>query len=138
MAVFNRCSANGSILIRPEQMSVFRNQALHDFEEELVSVARTLDPELCRRMDHETLRAVVSRSRSIAATRYGFINRGPARLFVELACLLGFEFDTDPLLPRLRAAIQPDELLDQGMRAELVYSEARAYLYSTVGLTNQN
>jgi hypothetical protein len=106
------------LIIRKEQMAVFEAGALRNFEDEMVLHSKSFTPELCKVLGDEQLR-VALRQAMARATRYGFTNRGPMRLYIELMFLCGSEFDSDPLYPDIgRVLRDPSE---QMQRADKIY-----------------
>lgn len=94
------------LLVREDQRRVFRAEAMRDFEDRMVAHLFVFSPEHCRGVGKavvlETVRAGIRK-----AADYGFVRRGPVRLFLEASWLLGSEFDSDPLLPTdLRAPLE--------------------------------
>jgi hypothetical protein len=83
------------MIIRAEQMRVFEERAWQQFEEEMMAHSKDFSPRLCELIGDEQLRVAV-RAAIARAMDYGFTNRGPIRLFVEMMFLCGSSFDTDP------------------------------------------
>src|SRR5262245_45441568 len=84
--------------IRREQMEAFHTVALAAFEDEMVVHSKEFSPRLCEVIGEEQLR-VALRAAMDQAGGYGFTNRGPVRLFIEMRFLFGSAFDTDPQYP---------------------------------------
>ena len=57
------------------------------------------------------------------AEGYGFTNRGPLRLFIEMMFLCGSGFDTDPQYPAVGAVLRAAG--DQMQRAQMIFLEAK-------------
>ncbi|MCB2263704.1 MAG: hypothetical protein LGR52_12340 [Candidatus Thiosymbion ectosymbiont of Robbea hypermnestra] len=112
------------ILIRKDQLEAFRQTALHRFEEELVAHSRDFAPELSKIIGEERLRSAI-RAAMTRANRYGFTNRGPLRLFVEMMFLFGSAFDTDPQYPWAARILLASS--DQMQRAERLYEQVLDY-----------
>jgi hypothetical protein len=110
--------------IRPEQMKVFERDALRRFEEEMIAHSREFSPRLCEVIGDDQLRIAVRQAIQRANT-YGFTNRGPIRLCVELMFLCGSDFATDPLYPELGAILR--ETGDQMQRAERIAERVGDY-----------
>ncbi|WP_156338920.1 hypothetical protein [Chondromyces crocatus] len=91
----------------------------------MVLLGRASAPHRCRLLTEVALRHVIQHAITRAST-HRFTQRGPVRLHVELALLLGSGFDGDPQLPWAAAALGvPD--LDQSYRAEALHRGACAY-----------
>lgn len=88
------------LIIRKEQMKAFENDALRRFEDEMVVHSKEFTPRLCKVIGDEQLRVALRQTMERADT-YGFTNRGPIRLYIELMFLYGNDFDTDPQYPSL-------------------------------------
>lgn len=110
--------------IRPAQMKVFEEAALLRFEDEMVVHSKEFTPRLCEVLGDEQLRVALRQAMS-RSTLYGFTNRGPMRLYIELMFLCGSAFDTDPQYP------WADEILrasgDQMARAEELCAQIIEY-----------
>src|SRR4029453_3221824 len=123
------------MIIRAEQMKVFEERAWQQFEEEMMAHSKDFSPRLCEVIGDEQLRVAV-RAAIARAVDYGFTNRGPIRLFVEMMFLCGSSFDTDPQYPALGEALRSET--DQMRRAEQIHDLHNAYLerVSGVGAVN--
>jgi hypothetical protein len=104
--------------IREEQTEAFRQNALKKFEDEMVAHSKDFSPPLCEVIGDEQLR-VALRSAMKRADGYGFTNRGPVRLFIEMMFLCGSGFDTDPQYPEVGAVLRASG--DQMHRAQQIY-----------------
>ncbi|HEX4963775.1 MAG TPA: hypothetical protein VF173_23310 [Thermoanaerobaculia bacterium] len=111
-------------VIRREQMEVFNQAALVAFENEMVAHSKDFSPRLCEVIGDEQLR-VALRQAMDRARSYGFTNRGPIRLFIELMFLFGSAFDTDPQYPWTAQFLGASE--DQMERAERLYQKTLDY-----------
>ena len=67
------------------------------------------------------------------AASYGFTNRGPVRLYLNLTFMFGSEFDTDPLFPWAAAVLKSGSAGDQDDRAELLHRKTLEFLEITAG-----
>ena len=90
------------LAIRPEQMKVFEDVAMRRFEDEMVEHVKSnaIRARLCKVLGDEQLRVAI-RQTITRAGKFGFTNRGPIRLYIELAFLFGSDFDTDPQYPAI-------------------------------------
>lgn len=112
------------LVIRQQQMEVFRRASLAAFEDEMVVHSREFSPRLCEVLGEEHLR-VALRDAMVRAGDYGFTNRGPVRLFIELGFLFGSAFDTDPQYPWAETILRrPD---DQMQRADELVEKTLDY-----------
>jgi len=118
------------VFIRAEQIKIFEHAAWRQFEEEMVAHSQSFAPELCEVIGDEQLR-VALRSAMTLAEGYGFTNRGPVRLFVEMMFLCGSAFDTDPQYPALGAVLRAPG--DQMQRAQQIHEGFLDYLEKVSG-----
>jgi len=123
------------LIIRKEQMKAFGNDALRRFEDEMVVHSKEFTPRLCKVLGDEQLR-VALRQAMERANIYGFTNRGPIRLYIELMFLYGNDFDTDPQYPALGDVLNAPG--DQMLRAEQIYEGILDYQEKVSGLNAAN
>src|SRR5215216_3572942 len=81
--------------IRKEQMVLFGQEALRRSEQEMLAHSKEFSPTLCNTLTDDQLRIAVGQAMRRAGG-YGFTNRGPIRLYIELSILFGSDFDADP------------------------------------------
>jgi len=118
------------LTVRPQQMKIFEDAALRRFEDEMVVHSRGFSPKLCEVLGEEQLRVAIRQAMARAA-RYGFTNRGPIRLFIEMMFLFGSDFDTDPQYLMLGKLLNASA--DQMQRAEQIRKEVVDYLQKVSG-----
>jgi hypothetical protein len=116
--------------IRAQQMTAFEQAALRRFEDEMVVHSKEFTPRLCEVLGDEQLR-VALRLATARAIGYGFTNRGPIRLFIELMFLCGSAFDTDPQYPAIQKVLNTSG--DQMERAEQIYEGLMDYQEKVFG-----
>jgi len=123
------------MIIRNEQMRVFEQRAWEQFEEEMMAHSKEFSPRLCEVIGDEQLHVAVH-SAIARAVDYGFTNRGPIRLFVEMMFLCGSSFDTDPQYAPLGEVLRSEG--DQMLRAQQIHELHNTYLerVSGVGAVN--
>ena len=107
------------LTIRAEQMSAFEQVLLRRFEEELVIHSKGFATRLCEVIGDGQLRLAV-RSAMARASTYGFTQRGPVQLFVEMTLLCGSGFDSDPQYPVVGECLRAP--YDQMRRAEQIHA----------------
>lgn len=112
------------LVIRREQMEVFRQAIRTAFENEMVGHSKAFSPRLCEVLGEEQLRVALCRVMD-RADGYGLTNRGPVRLFIELMFLFGSAFDTDPQYPWAAQILHAAD--DQMQRAERLYENTLEY-----------
>ncbi|MGA2596787.1 MAG: hypothetical protein ABSH09_07300 [Bryobacteraceae bacterium] len=120
------------MLIRQSQFASFSAAAEQHFEREMVEHLSRFAPELARVAGTagitNAVQLGISRARS-----YGFTTHGPVRLYLELMCSLGSDFDSDPQYPWAGAALQDLEYPDQTWRASQLYRASATYFESVAG-----
>jgi hypothetical protein len=121
----------GSMIIRSEQMRIFEQRAWEQFEEEMMAHSKDFSPRLCEVIGDVQLRLAVH-SAIARAVDYGFTNRGPIRLFVEMMFLCGSSFDTDPQYSPVGEALRSDG--DQMLRAQQIHDLHNTYLENVSGV----
>ena len=121
--------------IRKQQMTVFEETAWRRFEDEMVLHSQQFTPRLCVVLGEERLR-VALRQAMRRASEYGFTNRGPMRLYIELMFLCGSDFDTDPQYPELGKILAAEG--EQMQRAEQIYLGIEDYLQNVSGRDAEN
>lgn len=112
------------LVVRDKQIRSFEQAAWRQFEREMIAHSKAFAPRSCDLIGGEKLHLVV-RSAINRARAYGFTNRGPIRLFIELMFLHGSSFDKDPQHPGLGIALRAPD--DQMHRAMLMHEESIDY-----------
>ena len=120
------------LVIRREQMDVFRAAALRSFEDEMVEHLAAFSPPLFSAAGAEQLRKAI-RLGMQRAGGYGFTFRGPVRLYLESMLLFGAYFDTDPQYPWAARILSSQESGPQMRRAEELYEAVRDYRRAVAG-----
>jgi hypothetical protein len=120
------------LVIRQEQMEVFRTAALRTFEDEMVGHLAGFSPPLFQAIGEVPLRNAIRLGTERAAT-YGFTLRGPVRLYLELMLLFGSQFDTDPQYPWATKILADRDSSPQMGRAECLYERSMDYRKSVAG-----
>lgn len=116
--------------IRQEQTEAFRQHHLQMFEDEMVAHGKEFAPTICKVIGDEQVRVAV-RAAMRKANGYGFTNKGPLRLFVELMFLYGSAFDTDPQYQAVGHILRGST--DQMIRAEQIHLGYLDYLEKVSG-----
>ncbi len=123
------------IKIRSAQMKVLEGEALKRFENEMVLYSKEFTPRLCEVLGDDQLREAIRQAMS-RADSYGFTNRGPLRLYIEIMFLCGSNFDTDPQYPEVAEILNSSD--DQMQRAEKIYQGVLGYQEKVLGKNNIN
>ena len=120
------------LVMRKEQMEVFRAAAQRAFENAMVAHLVEFSPFLFQAVGEESFRVTVTQGMAQAAA-YGFDQRGPVRLYLELMLLFGHRFDTDPQYPWAAAILTDRKSGTQIQRTERLYDQALAYRRAVAG-----
>jgi len=123
------------LTIREEQTRQLKHLPLAGFEDEIVEHWHAFSPRLCAVLGDEQLRVAVRHGVERAGT-WGLTARGPVRLYLDVAMLLGSLFDTDPQYPWAAQALEAhtDAAPESQMRtAERLYEATSAYLETVSG-----
>ncbi|MBX3438078.1 MAG: hypothetical protein KF861_11350 [Planctomycetaceae bacterium] len=120
--------------IRPAQMRKFEDAATNLFEDSMWDRLQTFAPELCQSAGEARCRAVIQHGIE-RSQDYGFTNRGPVRLFIEMMYVFGFGFDDDPQYPWVGEILR--RKLDQQIRAEQLYDEVERFRLAVHGENNR-
>lgn len=118
--------------IRQEQTDAFRQHHLQGFEDEMAVHLQKFAPRHWKVIGEPTGRQVI-RLGIEKAGKYGFINRGPVRFYIELMFMFGSYFDTDPQYPWASAVLNDSEIMDQRTRADHLYGALNDYLLTVPG-----
>lgn len=120
------------MIIRQQQMDVFREYVLRDYETRMLAHVRELFPETVDEFGEEETRAII-RDGVATAAAYGIENEQDTGQFLVLMFLHSFEFDRDGALPGAyqiltRPGLRPDQ------RLELLWRRTDQYLASGAGV----
>lgn len=123
------------MLIRNEQMQALSLVPEEAFQLQLVEEMRQFAPWHAQILGDSGLLRCVEFAKRRAAS-YGFTNRGPIRLYLQMIFLLGADFDSDPLLPWAAAALSTPSTADQTARATSLYRALDHYIQHVAGPAN--
>ncbi|REG22534.1 hypothetical protein ATI61_11964 [Archangium gephyra] len=114
------------------QVEAFKQNAMRNFESEMVEHLKEFAPEHFRVLRETGIRGLVKEGIE-RAVRHGLTHRGPVRLYIELMVTLGSRFDTDPYLPWARETLEDARTPDQTLRSERLFDAAMDYLERVAG-----
>src|ERR1700683_5167065 len=120
------------MIIREQQMQALSRYMEQNFQRQLVEEMREFAPWHARVLGESGVWGCVQFAMSRAA-RYGFTNRGPVRLYLQMIFLLGAEFHSDPLLPWAGETLADPTTSDQNDRASALYKKLTFYLERVTG-----
>ncbi len=98
----------------------------------MVQHVHEFTPRHCEVMDDTAIREVIESSIR-AARNYGFTNRGPVRLYIDLTFMFGSGFDTDPLLKWAAQILTSGGAHDQMDRGERLHAKTLEFSDATAG-----
>lgn len=124
------------LIIRKEQFDVFRQLALHNFEDEMFLHLKQFNPKHTEIVSEPNVRQVIRKGME-RAKKYGLTKRGPVRFYIELMYMLGSDFDTDPQYPWAEEILNDPGIKDQKVRADLLYDKAMEYIEKVAGPNNK-
>jgi hypothetical protein len=110
------------LTLRQEQMAAFEQAAIHDFEDRTWAHLQEYFPTHCAMLGREQMLRVIHQGWE-RSQGYDLTAECCVRSFIELMCLLGGHFDTDPLLP-WAAEILDDRGEAQVQRGDRLYFRA--------------
>lgn len=121
------------LVIRTEQMKVFEQLSADRFAGEMIEHCREFSPRLCKTLSDEQLTVAIDRGFR-AAAKYGFTQRGPVRLYIDMTIVLGSGFDTDPQYPWAGEVLR--SAAPQMERADALHFATQNYLSIVDGPNN--
>ena len=123
------------LILRKEQMEIFREAAMQRFENEMLQHLGEFSPSLFKTVGNEQMHKAV-RFGITQAHNHGFTFRGPVQLYLELMLLFGSYFDTDPQYPWATEILTRQDSGSQMQRAEQLYQKAMDYNQKVSGPKN--
>lgn len=120
------------LIIRKEQMEVFRANMRKSFENEALDYARENFPGDCDVLGEAQTRIVIDLGIDRAA-EHGFDTKGDVCDYIMLMFALGSYFDEDPQLPWTAEILEDSSLLSPSDMMEKLYAEASDYLKKVSG-----
>ncbi|HEX3876493.1 MAG TPA: hypothetical protein VHW24_05885 [Bryobacteraceae bacterium] len=124
------------LTIRHAQFASLKHSTLRSFDEEMVTHVKSFAPWHKNSRAGAYLNDAVRCGRERAA-RHGFWMRGPVQFYIELMCILGAGFDTDPQYPWARAIL--DNTADgEFVRADRLHARAMNYLRRAAGAASRH
>ncbi len=120
------------LIIRDQQMQVFSQHARSQFEAETVRHVSEFAPRQFTLLGQSPVQQLVSLGID-RSEKYGFTNRGPARLFIEMMFMFGSEFDSDPQYPWASELLSASEPSSQMTRAAELHKRVLDFLERVAG-----
>lgn len=125
------------LVIRSDQMLLFRNAASEQFKVEMLRHLARFAPELHALRGDEVFRKVVDDGLARAAN-CGFDHRGPLRFFLECMLAYGASFDSDVQIPGLQQSLVQAHGNGQQWRADQAFAAVERYQLRTRGRDNRH
>ena len=123
--------------LRPDHINAFQQMRIEQFKREMVHHCYEFSPHLCKTLPKVQLRKMIDYGFS-RAQRYGFSNRGPIQLYLEMMLLFGSGFDTDPQYSWAQQCLQHPEDNDQMTVALELYKRSCQYIDVVAGDEDRN
>jgi hypothetical protein len=120
------------VIIRDQQIKTLEDSLTRNFEDEMSRHVHEFTPMHCKVIGDAGVHDVIHRSID-AASKYGFTQRGPVRLYIDLTFMFGSDFDTDPLLQWAGEILKSGGASDQMDRAERLHARALAFSDASAG-----
>jgi hypothetical protein len=115
------------MIIRAEQMAVFERAAVRSFEQRLVARVREYFPKHFQILGEPVVREVVRGAWDRAKAR-GLTTERSVCLYLDLTCLLGHAFDTDPQMPWASEILEDPNDPDEAARMDRLENRAWEYV----------
>jgi len=115
------------LVIRREQLEVFEERALREYEDRLCARLLEQYPEEAGMLGEERLRMLVQDGVSRSA-RYGLESERDVALFIDLMLFLGPRFDEDPRLSWASNILNDEFIIDPGLRIDTLHEQAIRFL----------
>jgi hypothetical protein len=111
------------LTISPEQMARFSEVAVKRFEDQMVPFLATHFPDQSRKLGDERVRLLV-RYGIDRARAYGIFRERDVCQYISLMFVFGGDFDKNPSLSSMRAALDDPRMNGPGMRIKALYRAA--------------
>src|SRR4051794_35232442 len=120
------------LIIRNDQMEVFRQLTLRKFEASMVTHLSVFAPVQFKLLGEELIRQIIhlgiKRAKSYSLSKWG-----PVRLYLELMFMLGSDFDIDSQFPWANKILTEGDQWDQLDRAGRLYEEITYFVEAVAG-----
>ena len=120
------------LVMRDQQMQAFAENAKRQFEAETVRHILEFAPRQFEILGEKTIRRIVSLGIE-RSEKYGFSNRGPVRLYIELMFMFGSDFDTDPQYAWAAEVLSGSDPASQMTRADQLHQRTMRYIEMVAG-----
>jgi hypothetical protein len=120
------------VIVRNAQLQALGQVSARAFEDEMLMHLAAFSPPLYKAVKEDRLRETI-RLGVARAAKYGFTQRGPVRLYLELMLLFGSDFDTDPQYPWAGQVLQDEAFGPEMRRADYLYQHTQDYRENVAG-----
>ena len=121
-----------ALIVRNQQVQSLNEAARQGFEDEMTVHLARFSPPLYQTVGEDQMRKAIHLGISKSA-EYGFDNRGPVRLYLEMMLLFGSHFDTDPQYTWSAEILQNRGVGSQMERADFLYRRTLHYREKVAG-----
>ena len=115
------------LVIHKEQMVVFEENAVQAFEDRTYAHLLEYFPRHCELLGEKQMRRVIRHGWEKAKS-YNLLAECCVRSYIDLMCVLGGEFDTDPLLPWAAGILRAETIEGDVVRGDQLYTRAWEYI----------
>ncbi len=115
------------LTIRTDQIAVFEQAALRNFEDRMIAHLRDFAPNHSKLLTEDEMRIVIRHGMKQAQS-HGFTSERSIRIYTELMLMLGSSFDTDPQLLWAAEFFNDKKLTDEVTRIDRLQERAWAYV----------
>lgn len=123
------------LIIRKEQVDVFKQISINRFEKKLILHVQTVAPEIAKVSGESNIRLFV-REGIQQAFSYGFSYQGTVRFYIDMLLLLGYGFSDDPQFPWVSKILNSSDDRGQIFRANQLFVSLKNYLHIIYGKNN--
>jgi hypothetical protein len=121
------------LLIREDQLEMFRRRARARFDAELARHFLATYPYECREAGGEAAVLELVRRGVDRAAEHGYTTQNQAGLYIGLTFMLGVDFDSDPQIPWAGRGLDDESVEDPQDRILRLHTTAVDYLRATAG-----
>src|ERR1041384_3496830 len=113
--------------IRPDQIAVFEQAALQNFEDRMLAHLKNFAPNHSKTLREDEVRVVIRHGMKQAES-HGFTSERSLRIYTELMLMLGAGFDSDPQLQWVAELLKDETITDEVTRIDRLQERAWAYV----------
>lgn len=118
--------------IRKEQMDVFRQYMLEQFEDKMVVHLNKYFSGRCAELGEDGVRETIRYGIS-QAEKYGIVIESDVSRYINLMFTFGRDFDKDPTLSWAAKILNDHDLIGRRQKMDALYEAAKRHLAATAG-----